>query len=154
MFALIYLFGSSSFVVATDSLPEIDSSTTRIPSAVEASTKQSILSQKEKTCKNLKTCLVSYAKEIKIEAERILNENIGERHVNGIECYWSVAKIRLSKFNGFSNESFVLHLKGCEFRFNYRGAAPYFCKNLQVIFRNASLNLFVIHMRIFVSFMS
>ena len=45
----------------------------------------------------------------------------GKSHVNGIECFWSFAKRRLSKFNGFSNESFVLHLKECEFRFNHRG---------------------------------
>ena len=45
----------------------------------------------------------------------------GKSHVNGIECFWSFAKRRLSKFNGFTNESFVLHLKECEFRFNHRG---------------------------------
>jgi len=45
----------------------------------------------------------------------------GKSHVNGIEYFWSFAKRRLSKFNGFSNESFVLHLKECEFRSNHRG---------------------------------
>ncbi|MDR1609556.1 MAG: IS1595 family transposase, partial [Holosporales bacterium] len=30
-------------------------------------------------------------------------------------------KRRLTKFNGVSNESFILHLKECEFRFNHRG---------------------------------
>jgi transposase-like protein len=45
----------------------------------------------------------------------------GKSHVNGIECFWSFAKRRLTKFNGVSNESFILHLKECEFRFNHRG---------------------------------
>lgn len=44
----------------------------------------------------------------------------GKSHVNGIESFWSFAKRRLSKFNGLSEESFVLHLKECEFRFNNR----------------------------------
>ena len=45
----------------------------------------------------------------------------GKSHVNGIECFWSFAKRRLAKFNGLSSDSFVLHLKECEFRFNHRG---------------------------------
>ncbi len=44
----------------------------------------------------------------------------GKSHINGIESFWSYAKRRLSKFNGLSDEKFVLHLKECEFRFNYR----------------------------------
>ena len=35
----------------------------------------------------------------------------GKSHVNDIECFWNFAKRRLSKFNGFSNEFFVSHLK-------------------------------------------
>ena len=41
-------------------------------------------------------------------------------HINGIENFWGIAKVRLSKFRGMSRETFYLHLKECEFRFNYR----------------------------------
>jgi transposase-like protein len=44
----------------------------------------------------------------------------GKCHVNGIEAFWSKAKRRLSKFNGLSDDKFLLHLKECEFRWNYR----------------------------------
>ena len=44
----------------------------------------------------------------------------GKSHVNGIESFWSFAKRRLSKFNGLSEESFALHLKECEWRWNHR----------------------------------
>ena len=41
-------------------------------------------------------------------------------HINGIESFWSFAKRRLMKFHGISESTFYLHLKECEFRFNYR----------------------------------
>lgn len=44
----------------------------------------------------------------------------GTHHVNGIESFWSYAKRRLQKFNGVSARTFYLHLKECEYRFNYR----------------------------------
>lgn len=44
----------------------------------------------------------------------------GERHINGIESFWSYAKRRLAKFNGVPTETFYLHLKETEFRFNHR----------------------------------
>ena len=44
----------------------------------------------------------------------------GKCHVNGIESFWSFAKRRLAQFNGLSDETFYLHLKECEFRFNHR----------------------------------
>ena len=44
----------------------------------------------------------------------------GNFHINGIESFWSYAKRRLAKFNGFSRQTFLLHLKECEFRFNHR----------------------------------
>jgi transposase len=44
----------------------------------------------------------------------------GTHHVNGIESFWSYAKRRLQKFNGVSHQTFYLHLKECEYRFNYR----------------------------------
>jgi transposase-like protein len=45
----------------------------------------------------------------------------GKSHINGIESFWGYAKTRLSKFRGMSKSTFYLHLKECEFRFNYRG---------------------------------
>lgn len=43
-----------------------------------------------------------------------------QTHINGIERFWSFAKTRLVKFHGISKSTFNLHLKECEFRFNYR----------------------------------
>lgn len=43
-----------------------------------------------------------------------------ERHINGIESFWSYAKRRLTKFNGVPTKTFYLHLKETEFRFNHR----------------------------------
>lgn len=44
----------------------------------------------------------------------------GKNHVNGIENFWSFAKRRLSKFNGCNSNTFILHLKECEYRYNHR----------------------------------
>lgn len=44
----------------------------------------------------------------------------GKSHVNGIECFWSYAKRRMSKFNGLTDKNFVLHLKESECRYNHR----------------------------------
>ena len=44
----------------------------------------------------------------------------GKSHVNGIESFWSFAKSRLAKFNGLTDEKFILHLKECECRFNLK----------------------------------
>ena len=46
-------------------------------------------------------------------------------HINGIESFWSFAKRRLQKFHGISKSTFYLHLKECEFRFNYRNKNIY-----------------------------
>ena len=43
-----------------------------------------------------------------------------KNHINGIENFWGLAKVRLSKFRGMNKGTFYLHLKECEFRFNYR----------------------------------
>ena len=45
---------------------------------------------------------------------------IGTNHINGIEGFWGLAKVRLVKFRGMRKSTFYLHLKECEFRFNYR----------------------------------
>ena len=39
-------------------------------------------------------------------------------HINGIENFWGIAKMRLAKFRGLSKSTFYLHLKEYEFRFN------------------------------------
>jgi len=63
----------------------------------------------------------------------------GKSHINGIESFWSYAKIRLVKFRGIDKKSFNLHLKECEFRFNHRGEDLY--KLLLEIFRKEPLKL-------------
>jgi transposase len=44
----------------------------------------------------------------------------GASHINGIESFWSFAKARLQPFHGIAKDTFELHLKECEFRFNHR----------------------------------
>ena len=43
-----------------------------------------------------------------------------KNHVNWIESFWSFCKRRMNMFNGIAPERFNLHLKECEFRYNYR----------------------------------
>ena len=62
----------------------------------------------------------------------------GNSHINGIESFWSYAKIRLVKFHGLDKRTFNLHLKECEFRFNNRGID--LNKLLLKIFRTEPLN--------------
>lgn len=50
---------------------------------------------------------------------------VGDVHINGIEGFWGYAKVRLVKFRGLSKNTFYLHLKECEFRFNYRKSDLY-----------------------------
>jgi transposase len=59
----------------------------------------------------------------------------GKNHVNGIESFWSFCKRRMSKFNGTAPDKFHLHLKECEFRYNYKNyplAKSFVFKNLLV----------------------
>ena len=58
-------------------------------------------------------------------------------NINGIESFWSFAKRRLLKFNGVKKETFHLHLKECEFRFNQRNTNFY--KLLLTLLRNSPL---------------
>lgn len=44
----------------------------------------------------------------------------GNSHINGIEGFWGYAKTRLTKFKGMHKNTFYLHLKETEFRYNYR----------------------------------
>jgi transposase len=58
-------------------------------------------------------------------------------HINGIESFWAFAKGRLFKFHGICDTTFYLHLKECEFRFNYRNKNLY--KMLLKMFRKKPL---------------
>ena len=46
-------------------------------------------------------------------------------HINGIEGFWGFAKSRLSRFRGMPRNTFYLHLKECEFRYNNRNENLY-----------------------------
>ena len=67
---------------------------------------------------------VGYAKHFRVSHGA--NEFVrGAAHVNGIEGFWSFAKRRLQKFNGVPAQTFYLHLKECEYRFNNRNKSLY-----------------------------
>ena len=59
-------------------------------------------------------------------------------HINGIENFWGWSKVRLAKFRGLNRKSFYLHLKECEFRFNYRDQNLY----LKILALNLSCTQF------------
>jgi len=61
-----------------------------------------------------------------------------QSHINGIENFWGIAKMRMAKFRGMSKSTFYLHLKECEFRFNHRGENLY--KLLLKIIKKRPLN--------------
>ena len=63
----------------------------------------------------------------------------GKSHINGIESFWGTTKTRLSKRRGIKKKVFLLHLKECEFRFNYRNENLY--AKMLVIFKNYPLKL-------------
>jgi transposase len=48
----------------------------------------------------------------------------GHNHINGIENFWGLCKVRLSRFRGVHKHKFHLHLKECEFRYNHRKENP------------------------------
>lgn len=50
---------------------------------------------------------------------------VGRSHINGIENFWGLAKVRLAKYRGIPPHTFPLHLKECEFRFNHRNQDLY-----------------------------
>ena len=41
----------------------------------------------------------------------------GPVHINGIEGFWGLAKVRLTKFKGLPRHTFHLHLKETEWRY-------------------------------------
>lgn len=65
--------------------------------------------------------LVDVAFDRYLRIERGTNEFVRDhRHFNDLEGFWGVAKTRLAKFRGLNRQTFYLHLKECEFRYNYR----------------------------------
>lgn len=62
----------------------------------------------------------------------------GKTHINGIEGCWGYAKVRLAKFRGMHKNTFYLHLKETEFRYNYRNYDLY--KLLLALLKNNPLN--------------
>jgi len=67
---------------------------------------------------------VGYGKHLRVDHGR--DEFVkGRTHINGIEGFWGFAKTRLVRFRGMRTETFNLHLKECEFRFNHRGQNLY-----------------------------
>ena len=67
---------------------------------------------------------VGYGKHLRVDHGRDQFAK-GRTHINGIEGFWGYAKTRLSRFRGMAPSTFNLHLKECEFRFNYRGQDIY-----------------------------
>lgn len=61
----------------------------------------------------------------------------GHTHVNGIEGFWGIAKVRLAKFRGMAKSTFYLHLKETEFRYNHRNDNLY--KIVLLLLRNNPL---------------
>ena len=62
-----------------------------------------------------------------------------KNHINGIENFVGIAKVRLYKFRGMDKTTFYLHLKECEFRFNHRHDNLYLL--LLKLIRNQPLKL-------------
>ena len=63
----------------------------------------------------------------------------GRTHINGIENFWGLCKVRLTRFRGIKKDKFYLHLKECEFRYNMRNEDMY--KNLLKLIRKNPLKL-------------
>lgn len=79
---------------------------------------------------------IGYPKHFRVNHS--VNEFANEiSNINGIESFWSFAKRRLLKFNGVKKETFHLHLKECEFRFNHRHDNLYIL--LLTLLRNSPL---------------
>lgn len=66
----------------------------------------------------------------------------GKAHINGIEGFWEVAKTHLAKFRGLPKQTFYLHLKETEFRFNHRDQDLYrlILRLILAIIRDRELN--------------
>ncbi len=52
-----------------------------------------------------------------------------QNHIHGIENFWELCKVRLTRFRGIHKHKFNHHLKECEFRFNNRDKNLYHLLN-------------------------
>ena len=70
---------------------------------------------------------MGYKKHLRVDHGRneFSSRRVRGNHINGIEGFWGYAKTRLSRFRGMHPQSFLFHLKECEFRFNHRGQNLY-----------------------------
>ena len=67
---------------------------------------------------------VGYEKHFRVD--HLNNEFVrGKIHINGIEGFWGFSKSRLAKFKGVPKHTFYLHLKECEFRYNFKNQNIY-----------------------------
>jgi transposase-like protein len=65
---------------------------------------------------------LGYQKHLRVDHGRdeFVHRRNRANHINGIEGFWGYAKARLARFRGMARQTFLLHLKECEFRFNHR----------------------------------
>ncbi|MGD1089304.1 MAG: IS1595 family transposase [Verrucomicrobiota bacterium] len=77
---------------------------------------------------------LGYKKHHRVDQGR--NEFVKHKaHINGIENFWGLAKMRLAKFRGLNRATLYLHLQECEFRFNHRRDNLY-----QLLLNNFKIN--------------
>lgn len=70
--------------------------------------------------------LVNYGYKKHYRVKHSENEFVdGNNHINGIENFWGLCKVRLAKFRGMNKKAFYLHIKECEFRYNFRNKNIY-----------------------------
>lgn len=67
---------------------------------------------------------VGYGKHLRVDHDKDEFAK-GQSHINGIEGFLGFAKTRLVRFRGCLEQTFYLHLKECEFRFNNRNRDLY-----------------------------
>ncbi|MFA5354306.1 MAG: transposase [Thermodesulfovibrionales bacterium] len=58
--------------------------------------------------------------ELPADSAAVQGQTRKQNGISGTEGFWGYAKTRLTRFRGLSRSVFYLHLKECEFRFNYR----------------------------------
>lgn len=70
---------------------------------------------------------LGYAKHLRVnhDADQFADAAHPGNHINGIESFWGYAKVRLARCRGMHANTFLFHLKECEFRFNHRGQNLY-----------------------------
>ena len=76
--------------------------------------------------------LILYGKHERSDHSKTLVEY--NKHINGIEGFWSFAKERFMKYHGINRDNYYWYLKEMEFRFNYR-KEDLFNVLVQLIFR-------------------